>query len=210
MMNLNTAVVLAGGKSSRLNFDKQTIRINGELMPVYIANCLALEFQEVIIVSNKPELYDPCCPYKIIPDTYVGLGPKAGILEGLAHATSDYVYFTGCDMPYVSIPYIQYMKELLRSCRESPSVVLAIKNGYFEPLNAFYAQSLKSCIQDQLSRNMNKISDLFTKEKTLCIEEKKLLALDPYDLMFINLNTPDDYKRLLSSGFKNHLFKQNL
>src|SRR5665648_270589 len=91
---LNTAVVLAGGKSSRLSFDKQAFNIKGNLMSVFIADCLSVEFERVIIVSNKPKLYRKNCPYEVISDTWIGLGPKAGILTGLEHAADEFVYFT--------------------------------------------------------------------------------------------------------------------
>ena len=206
----NTAVVLAGGKSSRLNFDKQTISINGVLMPVYIANCLSQEFEKVIIGSNKPELYSKNCPYEIITDNYNGLGPKAGILAGLENSTSDFVYFTGCDMPYVNIPFIRHMRKLLIESEESISVVLAVSNGYFEPLNAFYSQDLKSPIRDQLNQNRNKLSDLYQETNTICIGDETLAEFDPYNLMFVNLNTPEDYKKLISWNYKNWIMKQNL
>ena len=195
---LNTAVILAGGKSSRLPFDKQTLKINGNLMPVFIADCLSAEFARVIIVSNKPEFYRKNCSYEIIPDTWVGLGPKAGILTGLEYASDEFVYFTGCDMPFVNLPYIRHMKKLILNADKHISVVLSIKNGYYEPLNAFYSKKLIPVLQAQLHSNKNKISDCYSENDILEITEKTLTEFDPHGLMFINLNTPKDIEELHS------------
>ncbi len=189
---LNTAVILAGGKSSRLPFDKQTFKINGNLMPVFIADCLSVEFDRVIIVSNKPELYRKNCSYEVIPDTWIGLGPKAGILAGLEFAADEFVYFTGCDMPFVNLPYIRYMKSLLQHAEMDLSVVLSVKNGYYEPLNAFYSKNLIPVLQTQLQTKKNKISDCYFENSILKITERMQVQFDPHRLMFINLNTPKD------------------
>jgi len=195
---LNTAVVLAGGKSSRLSFDKQTFNIKGNLMPVFIADCLSFEFERVIIVSNKPELYRKNCPYEVVSDNWIGLGPKAGILTGLEYAKDDFVYFTGCDMPFVNLPYIRYMKNLIINTEKEISVVLSIKNGYYEPFNAFYSKNLIPVLQAQLNSNNNKISNCYSEHNKIEINERTQAQFDPHCLMFINLNTPKDFEILHS------------
>jgi len=57
----NTAVVLAGGKSRRLSFDKQALNIKGNLMPVFIADCLSIEFDPhclMFINLNTPKDFE--------------------------------------------------------------------------------------------------------------------------------------------------------
>lgn len=195
---LNTAVVLAGGKSSRLPFDKQTLNIDGSLMPVFIAKRLSAEFDRVIIVSNKPELYRRNCPYEVISDTCIGLGPKAGILTGLEHAADEFVYFTGCDMPFVNLPFIRHMKKLILHVGGDSSVIISVKNGYYEPFNAFYSKKLIPVLQAQLNSNNNKISNCYSENSILKIDERTQSEFDPHGLMFINLNTPKDLETLQS------------
>ncbi|MBK5246857.1 MAG: molybdenum cofactor guanylyltransferase [Peptostreptococcaceae bacterium] len=195
---LNTAVVLAGGKSSRLPFDKQTLDIKGNLMPVFIANHLSFEFDRVIIVSNKPELYRGNCPYEVISDTCIGLGPKAGILTGLEHSTDEFVYFTGCDMPFVNLPFIRYMKKLILNAKKDLSVVISVKDGYYEPFNAFYSKNLIPVLLAQLNSNNNKITNCYFDNSIIKINERTQSEFDPHSLMFINLNTPKDLETFQS------------
>lgn len=52
-----TAVILAGGKSSRMGFDKQFLRINKVRIMEKLIHELSKEFEDIIIVTNKPEEY---------------------------------------------------------------------------------------------------------------------------------------------------------
>ena len=77
-MKLNTAIILAGGKSRRMGFDKQLIKIQGEYIVDHIGKKLKNHFEEIIVVTNTPELYDKN-KYKLVKDIYPGYGPLAGI-----------------------------------------------------------------------------------------------------------------------------------
>ena len=57
MDNLNTAIILAGGKSSRMGFDKQFLVTNEKRLILDIAKKLKKHFKEIIIVTNKKEYY---------------------------------------------------------------------------------------------------------------------------------------------------------
>ena len=60
MIKIKSAIILCGGKSTRMGFDKQKIRINDQLIVLHIANQLALLVDEIIIVTNNPELLQSC------------------------------------------------------------------------------------------------------------------------------------------------------
>lgn len=206
MDHLNTAVILAGGKSTRMDFDKQTILIQGQMMPLFIADQLEGLFNNRFIISNRREIYPEEMAYPVIPDLIRDRGPKGGIFTGLTSAMDDYVYFIGCDMPFVNPGFIAYMKSLIQASVSAnpdlspgPKVVLARKNGYPEPLNAFYSKELLPDILRQLEDGNNKISALYQEEETLMIEEEIWRSFDPKGLMFINLNTGSDYEELYES-----------
>lgn len=196
MKNLDTAVILAGGKSSRLSFDKQTIKVGDKLIAHYIGDLLSKEFKEIFINSNKPNLYDYGCPYEVLTDILPGMGPKSGLLTGLQNSKESFVYFTGCDMPFVNVKYIQYMKQLISEADEKIMAVLAHRNGFYEPLNAYYSKALIPEIISQLDNGDNKISSLYSNDNTILIEDSELELIDPEDLMFLNLNTQKDFEGL--------------
>ena len=55
-MNSNsTAIILAGGRSLRMGFDKQLLRLNDEYLLEKNLLILLELFEEVIVVSNDPK-----------------------------------------------------------------------------------------------------------------------------------------------------------
>ena len=53
-----TALILAGGQSSRMGFDKQTLQLEGQPLAIHIARQLKRIFPQILIVSQRPDLYE--------------------------------------------------------------------------------------------------------------------------------------------------------
>ena len=112
MDNLNTAIILAGGKSSRMGFDKQFLVINEKRLILEIAKKLEKYFKKIIIVTNKKEYYKDL-GYKVVEDEIKEMGPLAGISVGRKNSSSLYAYIVACDMPVIDDNYIKYIKEMV-------------------------------------------------------------------------------------------------
>ncbi|QAA33323.1 molybdenum cofactor guanylyltransferase [Clostridium manihotivorum] len=189
-----TAVILAGGKSSRMGFDKQFLKLKEENLIELIAEKLKKSFEEIIIVTNKPELYKDT-PYKLISDEYKERGPISGIYEGLKAAKSEYVYFVACDMPIVRNDFIEFMKEKLM---ETPKQCCLVKREkYFEPFNAFYSKSMLNKALELLQEDRRALKELILSSDSLYIEEETVISFDPDFDMFINLNTKEELEKYI-------------
>ena len=57
MKKFGTAIILSGGKSSRMGFDKQFLKIENRRLVDSMIQKLEKEFDEIIIVTNKPQEY---------------------------------------------------------------------------------------------------------------------------------------------------------
>lgn len=192
---MSTAVVLAGGRSSRMPFDKQTIRLDGKLIAVSIADQLAPIFDRVLIVSNKPELYE--CSYEVIPDQTESHGPISGFYTGLMaaeHDPDDYVYFIACDMPFVRTEYITYMKSLLSLDKDA---VAAVNDGHIETFNAFYHKRLAGFLGECLEREEYSLLRIYDCKEIHYIEEDVMHQYNQDGKLFVNVNNIEDYKRYL-------------
>ena len=203
------AYVLAGGNSKRMSFDKQTIRIDGKLAAVYIADTLSGIFDDVFIISNSAALYQDC-RYIVISDEIESCGPLGGLYTVLCNTSCEFAYVTGCDMPFVNLKYIQYMMELPdKVARGQVDCILTATHGLDEPLNAFYHKRLKDLIPPLLSAGKRRMYDLYNGKNIIYVPEEELKTYDPEYLMFFNMNTMDDYKWYLSnqedlSGRRSH------
>ncbi len=193
MVTFKTAVILAGGKSSRMGFDKQELTIKSMPMVCYIAKQLEKIFDDIIIITNRPELYSPS-KYKIFSDTYKEKGPMAGIHRGLTLASSSYVYITAGDMPIIDPVYIQAMKKRLLDAKKTdlPPVkaCVSIVQGYMEPFNAFYHKSLSSDMEMSIQKDHLKISRFIRERSYISFSEEEISSFPRGLAMFTNLNTP--------------------
>jgi molybdopterin-guanine dinucleotide biosynthesis protein A len=127
-----------------------------------------------------------------LPDT-LGKGPMAGMYQGLLHCASEYLYVAACDMPFVNVAYIVYMRELV--LREGMDVCIARRrDGFLEPFNSFYKKSCVPAMEAALSRGIYQIRRVFPQLKVSVIEGDALEAFDP-EAMFFNINNQEDLER---------------
>lgn len=190
-----TAIILAGGKSSRMGFDKQFLKIKEKRLLDEIIETLKSEFDDFIIVTNKPEYYKNS-PYNIVTDEIKNKGPLAGIHSGLKESKSKYAYIIACDMPNINLNYIKYMKETIRNTEYQG--VVTKKGNWLEPFNSFYSVDLIEELEERLLKEDRSIVKFLDKGKMFLIEESIALEYSPDWSMFKNLNTQKDVEDYLN------------
>ena len=184
-----TAVILAGGKSSRMGLDKQFLRINEVRIMEKLIRELSKEFEDIIIVTNKPEEYKKD-GVRIISDEIKEFGPLSGIHVGIKQSKSRYVYFIACDMPNVNLDYIHYMKKVLTNSKANACI--AKREGRLEPFNAFYSVDILPEVEELITLNRRSIAGLIDSIEPIFIEENVLKKYDYSFDMFTNLNSKED------------------
>lgn len=188
-----TAIILAGGKSSRLGFDKQLLQFNGEYLIDMLLKLLAPVFQELIVVSNTPELHS-ARPCRVVSDSFIGKGPLGGLHAGLHAASFEVCYLTACDMPWISTSYIRYLLEFQKAHPGTEAVVTRL-GDMLEPLNGLYCKALEPPIETLLGEHRRKMTALLDTAQTLYVPESIALRYSPDWVMFDNINTPEDWDR---------------
>jgi len=189
MKRFGTAIILAGGQSSRMGFDKQFLQIDEKKLMDSIISKLEIKFEEIIIVTNKPEEYKDF-NHKIISDIIVGKGPLGGIHAGLNESSSKYSFIMACDMPNVNINYINYME----SCIEGKDIdgCVTIYRDNLEPFISFYSKDIIKDIEKSLELGRRSIHKLLKSLQIHYIEEEIARKFSPDWDMFLNLNTIED------------------
>lgn len=194
MNKFGSAVILAGGKSSRMGFDKKNMVINNEFLLVSIVNKLRNIFDEIILVTNTENnlaIFD-----KVSKDIITSEGPLSGIYTGLSIASSDYVYFIACDMPIINENYIKYMK----TCINDKAIEACVTrcDNWIEPFNAFYSRSIKYKVKSFLDINKKSIFNLVSDLNTIYIDECIARKYSEDFKMFCNLNTKEDIESFIN------------
>ncbi len=185
-----TAVILAGGGSTRMKSNKALLPYSGELFIERIYRQLAAIFPEVILVTNTPDLYR-FLPCRTVPDIFPGMGSLAGIHAGLSHSSTPYIFVVACDMPYLNEALIRRLMAGI----EGQDVVIPESDGGLEPLHAVYGKGCLPAMEDALSRGDRKIVDCIDWQKATVIAREEVAEIDPEFLSFRNINTPEEYFR---------------
>jgi molybdopterin-guanine dinucleotide biosynthesis protein A len=143
-----TAIILAGGKSSRMGVDKSLLPVNGETLIASIVRQLEDHFDEVIIGANDPQKY-LFLKRLVVPDVETNRGPLMGIYSCLLASSNDVNFITACDIPEMNLKLIQNMINLAGDA----DIVMPVKeNNKHEPLYAVYRKSV-ACKADLVLRN---------------------------------------------------------
>jgi len=190
-----SAIILAGGKSSRMGFDKQFMEVNEKKLIEITADRLAAVFEDIIIVTNRPEMYKGC-KYKIATDIIRRKGPLGGIHAGLLAASSEFAYVLACDMPHINVDYIEYMKDAIESRVKSgkgADACITLKGEWIEPFNAFYRKSIAKSIKEHLESDRRAVYSLIENLNTLYVSESEARRFSPDWSMFFNMNTMDEF-----------------
>jgi len=193
-----TAIILSGGKNSRMGCNKAFLEIDGQKIIEKIIQELYGVFDQVIIVSNEPIAYS-YLDVEVIPDLIPGCGPLSGMHAGLAKARNYYSLVVACDMPFVDSRLAGYLVQ------EAPGfdVVVPQVNQLLQPLFAVYSQNCLTEIKKCIERRVFSISAFYHRVRVKYIPQKIIAELvNPYRV-FLNVNTPYDLEivhRLIAGG----------
>jgi molybdopterin-guanine dinucleotide biosynthesis protein A len=176
---------MAGGRSSRMKFNKAFAEVGGKPVIQIIIEKLQPIFQEIIIISNEPHLFTSF-GLPIYQDIYPYLGPVGGIHSALVNASYDQMFILGCDMPFINTELIDYM---VGKINNYDSVVPEIAS-YLQPLAAVYNRTCLPVFTECLEHDKLKLTLIFSELNALVLKEDELQRFGNIREMFFNVNDP--------------------
>jgi molybdenum cofactor guanylyltransferase len=194
------AVILAGGKSSRMGRPKALLLFDGEPLIAHVVRKLGSIFPEIIVVA-APDQELPPLPVKLARDDVAYQGPVSGIYHGLKASTREICFVTSCDAPFLNLALVSH---LLSQISEF-DVVVPFWQERFQPLHAVYRTSVAPFLKDQLERGELRPIFLYAKVRTRKIHEDEIRELDPQGLSFLNMNSSADYDAALKLWISKNL-----
>ncbi len=158
-----TAILLAGGKSTRMKEDKGFIYFNGKMLVEHVIESVKKFTAQIIIVTANSAYKQ--FGYPCIEDEMKDKGPLGGIYTGLINSISQKNFVVGCDMPFLSE---KLLTELIKNAGEE-DVLLTEHRDKAEPLCSVYDKNCLEHIRSQLEQNHLKITDAMAGLKTRVI-----------------------------------------
>lgn len=178
-----TGVIMAGGRSSRMKFNKAFAEIGGRPVINVIINKFINLFDQTIIISNEPEQY-ATFNLPTYSDVYPRLGPVSGIHSALYYANFDKVFVLGCDMPFMNMKLVEHMLDQL----EDHEAAVPEINGYLQPISAAYSKRCLPVLTQCLDNKLLKLVLVFKELDTVRLKESELRSFGEIREMFFNIN----------------------
>jgi len=187
-----TAIILAGGKSSRIGSgqDKAILKLNGKRLIDIVISKLKHIVGDNIIIVGPTEKYPS---YKqVVPDLFNQKGLLVGLYSGLKTSVSQYNLVVGCDMPFLKVELLQYMRDKIDS---NDIIIPRYAKSYVEPLCAIYSKVCLEVMKRNIKVGILSVRKIFPYLKVKYIEEKEIKKVDPELNSFFNVNYKEDFIR---------------
>ncbi len=180
-MSQISAIILAGGKSSRMGTDKGLIDINGKAMVQWVLDLVKEFTDDIYIISANPNYNQ--FNYPLVSDVFPNAGPLGGIYSGLLKIKNKKALILSCDTPFIEVKTIE---NLIENSLDF-DITYAIENNKPHPLIGIYNQNclphLKNCIQNQKLKMTLAFEDLKTNPISF-------QPINPKE--FLNINSKED------------------
>lgn len=192
-----TALILAGGQSSRMGTDKALINLTG--MPLLHDICtVALACTpSVKVITPWPERYQAAVPpsVQLIQEQFSATespqshGPLVGLAQGLAQIETPWVLALACDLPQLQAATLQRWMGHLDGLPPTALAYLPKVSDRWEPLCGFYRRSCLPPLEAFIQTGGRSFQRWLATQPIEVIPEVE-------SPMFFNLNTPADLDNL--------------
>ena len=199
------AIVLCGGESSRMGFDKFRLPLNGRTFLEYVVEKLATVVDGPIIaaasertVTEVTKIKDAINEdrFQVVVDERNDSGPMEGIRMGLGAAgkVAKWAFVTSCDVPLICPEVLGVLQDALKDNESSDfEATMPTSPERIFGMTAIYRCSAVSKVVDMVARRQLRVSDLATELNTKRISVDEIRKADPELDSMKNLNSPSDY-----------------
>lgn len=149
-------------------------------------------------VANSVSLVGPAeklSPFgPVVPDIYPNRGPLGGLYSALSATQTELNLVLAVDLPLLTRDFLLTFRALAE--REPAMAYVPRVAGRLQPLCAFYKTNVAPEAERLLTSGLNKLEALFDNVSLRVIEEDEIQRLGGSPEMFLNVNSPEDYKRV--------------
>jgi molybdopterin-guanine dinucleotide biosynthesis protein A len=193
-MNEVSAVILAGGRSTRFGADKAGALLRREPLLEWVSRAVASAVAEVVVVRAPGQALPSVREaVRIVDDEVAGQGPLAGMVSGLAAVRTSLAFVVSCDAPLLEPGLVP----LLADMSSGFDVVLPVARGRTQPLCALYCvEPSLPALRAALARRELKVHAAIAGLRIREVEEAMLRTVDAELRSFRNCNTREDLAEL--------------
>ncbi len=179
-------IVLAGGSSRRMQWDKALLSVPDGTIIEHILEQLKDHFDEVLISVSGKEKF-AFLDHRLIVDEKPGAGPMMGIKTALQSSRNEKNFVIACDIPDIDH---SFLRKLIREAEFSDITLPISQTGRLEPLFAVYAKAVIPEMERLLDEDVLSLLPLYERCHVRYVPMGE-------NTWFRNLNTRKDYENYL-------------
>ncbi|EAZ89696.1 molybdenum cofactor guanylyltransferase [Crocosphaera chwakensis] len=190
-----SAIILAGGKSSRMGEDKALIKIRGFPLLQVSATLIRAYANPVYIITPWIERYQKIVPsgchllQEVCPSGE-SQGPLVGFAQALSYVKTEWVLLLACDLPNLTNQSIEASLQQLHQVSDQATACLPRHDKGWDPLCGFYRSSCLTSLESFIQGGGRSF------QKWLQSQSVQELFVSDRSVLF-NCNTPMDLKRII-------------
>ena len=182
-----TAIILCGGRSTRMGADKGSLHFGSETILERIVRIVRSVADEVIVVARRQQQVP--AGLTVVNDPVEDLGPLAGIAAGLAASKSDLNLVVACDMPLIKPQVLERLLSLI----DDHDACVAVVDGHASALCGIYRTRIAADAQALLDSGERRVMRLLDRVHTKRVDAAAFRDIDPNLETFISVDTPEKY-----------------
>jgi molybdopterin-guanine dinucleotide biosynthesis protein A len=185
------ALVLAGGKSSRMQNDKAALPYHGRSQLAEAMRLVAPLVARAFVSVRKDQIDDPLrARFAQIIDRQENLGPIAGIVAAQEEYPSVAWLVLACDLPFLDTETLKHLLRARDPARDA-TAYLSSHDGLPEPLCAIYEPGSRKALAAYLAEGRQCPRKFLARANVHLIAASDARALD-------NVNTRAEYDAAMS------------
>lgn len=175
-----SAIILAGGYSSRMHCNKAELILKGKrLIDLQVDKMRRLGVSDIVISGYDKAIEGT----RFVPDVYPHLGPLSGIHAGLKEIINEKSIVISVDTPFVPEAFfVRLMNSHTRGA------CVAECNGHYEPLIGIYEKSMVDSAECLLKGEDTSVSALFRACGVTTV------SFEGDAFLLSNCNTPEEFE----------------
>ena len=186
------ALVLAGGRSSRMQTDKAQLAYHGRAQLAEAMQLVAPLVVRAFVSVRADQVDDPLrAGFAQIVDRRENVGPIAGILAAQEQFPEVAWLVLACDLPFLDAPTLQHLLRARAAARDA-TAYLSSHDGLPEPLCAIYEPASRQKLAAYLAAGRQ------CPRKFLSEADAHLIAA-PYARALDNVNTRAEYEAAMNA-----------
>ncbi|MFN2463058.1 MAG: molybdenum cofactor guanylyltransferase [Candidatus Dormibacteria bacterium] len=182
-----SGVLLCGGESSRMGFDKALLEMDGRMIVEVLAERLGDVCDEVLLATGQPGRLG-WMDYPEVADAVAYAGPLAGLVAAFTEAKHEMLAVIAVDMPAANPVLLRYLADRVMDF----DAALPEGSRGPEPLHAVYGRSALPALERGLHGRDRSMRGVVADLRVNVCPSRELLQAGFGTSFAANVNDPDD------------------